>query len=171
MNPTFRCLFCIVIPHLACRSLTSEGCKWTNRCQSCMGINQWNPLPQWHLFCKGMDGVANSKRSLHSPLFSVWIPYGMGGFQPIPWTPCGQFFAWQPSHFFIPYPLWSPYGMVHSISTLPSSMASSGLQPECWNSIPTDYKLILPDSKCHSDGFQVHSNRFQVPITFIYQVT
>ena len=34
---------------------------------------------------------------------------------PIPWTPYGLFFGWQPSHFFIPYPLWSPYGMDHSM--------------------------------------------------------
>jgi len=27
-------------------------------------------------------------RSLHSPLCSIWNPYGMGGFQPpIPWIP------------------------------------------------------------------------------------
>ena len=33
---------------------------------------------------------------------------------PIPWTPYGLFIGWQPSQFFIPYPLWipwnSPYG-------------------------------------------------------------
>jgi hypothetical protein len=30
---------------------------------------------------------------------------------PIPWTPYGLFFGWQPSHFFIPHPLWNPYGI------------------------------------------------------------
>ena len=30
---------------------------------------------------------------------------------PIPWNGHGLFFGWQPSHFFIPYPLWNPYGM------------------------------------------------------------
>jgi len=38
---------------------------------------------------------------------------------PIPWNPYGLFFGWQPSHFFIPYPLWipwtGPYGF-HGIS-------------------------------------------------------
>ena len=37
---------------------------------------------------------------------------------PIPWTPYGLFFGWQPSHFFIPYPLWSPYG-IHMEWTIP----------------------------------------------------
>src|SRR6201996_2355725 len=49
---------------------------------------------------------------------------------------------------------------------------SNGLQPECWNSIwnlleclesiiPPDFKFILPDSKGHSNTFQVHSAGFQ----------
>ena len=43
----------------------------------------------------------------------------MGRFQPHSNTHSTDsiwlFFGWQPSHFFIPYSLWSPYGMDHSI--------------------------------------------------------
>jgi hypothetical protein len=55
--------------------------------------------------------VGGGRRSLHSPLFSISIPYGMGGFHPHSMEFHGLFFGWQPSHLFIPYPLWKPYGM------------------------------------------------------------
>ena len=56
-------------------------------------------------------------------LFTPWyFPYGIHmewmESNPIPWTPYGLFFGWQPSHSFISYPLWSPYG-IHMEWTIP----------------------------------------------------
>ena len=60
--------------------------------------------------------------------------------------------------------------------TLPSPMASSRLQLECWNSIwnPPDWSesIIPPDSngiqvEFHSNRFQVHSPGFQGPFQHI----
>jgi hypothetical protein len=61
-----------------------------------------------------------------------YIPYGMGGFHPHSMEFHGLFFGWQPSNFFIPYPLWNPYecpwnGSFHmeSIWNIPGSVKTS----------------------------------------------
>ena len=67
----------------------------------------------------GKDKKYQFLRSLHSPLFSVWIPYGMGGFQPHSMDCIWTIFwlATQPFYFSIPTmeSIWNAYGMVPSI--------------------------------------------------------
>ena len=70
-----------------------------------------------------------------------YIPYGFHmewvDSNPIPWTAYGLFFGWQPSHFFIPYPPWSPWnGPFHGHSMFQSM----------W--IPWNFQWIYTENLC-----------------------
>ena len=63
--------------------------------------------------------IASQQRSLHSLLFSVWSPYGMGGFQThsMDWTWTIFWLATQPICYSMltMESIWNTYGMVPSI--------------------------------------------------------
>ena len=90
--------------------------------------------------------MANGKRSLHSPLFSVWIPtYSIDSIWTIFWLATQPFF--------------------HSIPTMES----------IWNGPFHQYFTLLHGFRWtqtrmlefHSNRFQAHSARFQVPFRWI----
>ena len=62
---------------------------------------------------------ARFQRSLHSPVYSIWIPYGMGGFQPHSMDCIWTIFWLATQPFFHSIPtmesIWNPYGMDHSM--------------------------------------------------------
>ena len=76
---------------------------------------------QGKLKCIELDyiNLFYNMRSLHSPVFSIWIPYGMDGVQPHSMDSIWTIFWLATQPFFHSIPtmesIWNPYGMDHSM--------------------------------------------------------
>ena len=78
--------------------------------------------------------------TLHSIFHMEWVDSN-----PIPWTPYGLSFGWQPSHFFIPCRLWSPYG-IHMEWTIPWTFHVLVHMDSMW--IPWNFQWIYRENSC-----------------------
>ena len=98
-----------------------------------------------HIMC-----LADAKRSLHSPVYSIWIPYGMGGFQPHSMDSIWTIFwlATQPFLHSIPTmeSIWNPYGMDHSMDipcASPCGFLVDSMEESTWKFCGKTINIVL----------------------------